>query len=385
MKENTKLIIKFLGKEANLFELERLGEIIEEHKTKKLFDHFVKIHYLLSFSMKKYDVDNAKKSFKESVKKNGRKHFFRRIKKIGIAASIVLLVALTIFISHKNAQTSTINGAKKNIQAGTDRAILTLENGNRIVLEEGREYESDRVRGNGKSLKYYQNDTVDKISYNFLTVPRGGQFQLILPDGTKIWLNSDSKLKYPVNFKKNGPREIELLYGEVFLQVSPSYEHNGAEFNLISSGQSIQVLGTEFNLKSYSDEDLVKTTLLEGSISIQIDDYATVLNPHQQSVYNTESKEIEVQKIDVSQEISWIKGLFAFDTESLQTIMKTLARWYNVDIIFESANLKEFIFTGILERSSSIEDILNHIEASGEGKLKFVIDDRTILIQENIK
>ncbi|WP_419211106.1 FecR family protein [Maribacter sp. X9] len=385
MKQKIRLIVKFLGREANLFELERLGILIEKRKGKKAFKQLVKIHYILSLTMKKYDVEKAKEVFKQRVRKDANKRNLSFFVKAGLAASILFLFSISLFDFIGKGQTSEINKVKHNIETGTDRAILTLENGNQMVLEKGQEYESEIAKGDGKSLSYQQVSKENNFPYNYLTIPRGGQFKLKLSDGTLIWLNSDTKLKYPVNFKKNGPREIELLYGEVFLKVSPSSEHNGSSFNLISRGQIVQVLGTEFNVRSYADEALIKTTLLEGSVSIDAQGVSTLLEPNQQSIYNDKLEEIEVKKVDASQEIAWVNGLFAFDTQSLSDIMKTLARWYNVEVVFESASLKEFVFTGILERSSSIDDVLSHIEASSEEKLKFIIDDRTILIQAYVK
>ena len=385
MKKKIKLIIKFLGREANLFELERLGKIIEKRKAKNEFDKLVKIHYLLSFGMKHYDVNEAKSNFRSNIVKNKKRHLFKSIQKVGIAASVLLLVGITIFYSKRDHQASEETTVQAPIKAGTDRAILTLDNGDQIVLEEGKQYISEKVNGNGKSLKYQTKNNETVTSYNYLTIPRGGQFELTLPDGTRVWLNSDTKLKYPVSFKNNKPREVELVYGEVFLKVSPSSKHNGSVFNLISNEQVVQVLGTEFNVRAYADEDEIKTTLLEGSVSIKRDIQNTLLKPNQQSIFNLASNNIEIKKVNAAQEISWVNGLFTFDTESLEEIMKTLARWYDVEVVFESANLKEFVFTGILERSSSINDILKHVEASSEGNLKFIASDRTIIIQEPMK
>src|SRR5690606_15918047 len=128
-------------------------------------------------------------------------------------------------------------------------------------------------------------------------------------------------------FPGNRPREVELLYGEIYLKVSPSSEHNGAPFNLLTKGQKIQVLGTEFNVRYYADEDFIKTTLVEGSVTVTSDKEEKHLKPHFQSLIKKGSGNIEIHKVDVSQEISWMEGLFTFDDQSLDHIMRTLARW----------------------------------------------------------
>ncbi|WP_405383071.1 FecR family protein [Maribacter sp. LLG6340-A2] len=383
MKNKARLIIKFLNREANMSDLQKLDKVIDKKKPKRVFTELVEIHYLLSISMKMYDSEKAKNTFKEQIFKDLREKRRNRFKKLAIAASFTLFIALLQFNSGGEIAEPEVVASEKVIEAGTDKAILTLDNGDQIVLEEGLEYNSDKVQGNGKSLEYKKSETSDSSSYNYLSVPRGGQFKLKLPDGTLVWVNSDSKLKYPTAFNKNRPREVELVFGEVFLEVSPSEKNNGTPFHLITKGQKVQVLGTQFNVRSYTNEKFVKTTLVEGSVAISDGTRESLLKPNQQSIYNKENGDTSVKEVDAMQEVSWVSGLFSFDTESLGEIMNSLARWYDVEIAFESAELKNFTFTGILERSSSIDTILYHIEESSEGKIKFVINNDTIIIQKN--
>ena len=219
------------------------------------------------------------------------------------------------------------------------------------------------------------------MPYNILTVPRGGKFFINLSDGSKVWLNSDSQLKYPIKFTDGKAREIELLYGEAFFEISPSENHNGSAFNVFTKSQKINVLGTKFNIKAYNEDKFITTTLVEGNVSVQKGEFIKKLNPEQQAKVNFESNEIQIYDVDVSQEISWMSDLFSFNEASLEFIMESLSRWYDVEVVWKTGLQKNFIFTGILERSKSIEDIFNIIEKTSEGELKFEINDKTILIK----
>ena len=194
-------------------------------------------------------------------------------------------------------------------------------------------------------------------------------------------MNSDSQLKYPIKFTDGKAREIELLYGEAFFEISPSENHNGSAFNVFTKSQKINVLGTKFNIKAYNEDKFITTTLVEGNVSVQKGEFIKKLNPEQQAKVNFESNEIQIYDVDVSQEISWMSDLFYFNEASLEFIMESLSRWYDVEVVWKTGLQKNFIFTGILERSKSIEDIFNIIEKTSEGELKFEINDKTILIK----
>jgi transmembrane sensor len=195
-------------------------------------------------------------------------------------------------------------------------------------------------------------------------------------------LNSDSKIKYPVKFIKGEKRKVELLYGEAFFDVSPSQNNNGSEFIVSTKTQKINVLGTKFNIKAYSEDDIITTTLVEGKVKVGNGKNQILLGPNQQSKVNSNSPVINVSDVDVSQQISWINGLFSFNDTSLEDIMYTLSRWYDLEFIFKSANQKDFIFSGILERTKSIDDILLIIEkTSSSNEINFEINNKIIIIE----
>src|SRR5690606_5806053 len=232
--------------------------------------------------------------------------------------------------------------------------------------------EAGKAKGNGDELVYTregkENDSENEPLYNYLTIPRGGQFFVQLSDGTQVWLNSESKLKYPVKFQSGKTREVELVYGEAYFKVSPSTGHNGSRFHVLTKFQEVDVLGTEFNIKAYSQEDEVTTTLVEGKVEIQKGNISKILRPNQQSIILSDTQAIAVQAVDVSQEISWMHGMFSFDEAFLKEIMTVLSRWYDVEVIFESAEPKNFVFTGIIGRAESIGNILCIIEGASVGQ-----------------
>lgn len=308
---------------------------------------------------------------------------------MGVAASIVLLVGAAFFKWGGSEPKVEVEQrvAPKVIEAGSNKAVLTLANGNQVALEKGKKYQDGKVKSDGSELVYAKTAATEaknnekKLKYNYLTIPRGGQFFVELSDGTQVWLNSDSKLKYPVEFQKNETRRVELEYGEAYFKVSPSTVHNGSEFHVLTKSQEIGVLGTEFNVKAYNGEDEIATTLVEGRVKIQKDGLSKILKPNQQSITRSDTGSIAIAEIDVSQETSWIKGLFTFNEKSLGDIMTILSRWYDVEVVFENAEQKNFVFTGIIERAESVEYILKLIEATSEAQVQFQINNKTIIIK----
>ena len=284
--------------------------------------------------------------------------------KYAVAASIVLLISITFLIKKEKIE-EVVNPiiTNNNIQIGTDKATLTLEDGTLVALEKGKQYISDNLESNGEEIIYNSQTTANKeIAYNYLTIPRGGQYQVKLSDGTVVWLNSESQLKYPVNFIEGETREIELVYGEAYFDVSPSENHNGDRFKVLNKGQEVEVLGTEFNIKAYKDENSIYTTLVEGKVTVTANQNRSTLNPDQQAVLNIATRKIEIIQVDTYSEIAWKRGLFSFKNKNLKDISKVLSRWYDVDFIFEDKSLEQIEFKGVLSKNQNIEEILTLIK-----------------------
>ena len=379
------ILVKYLSKEANIDEIEELDRWLIKKGNMTIFNSYVQTDYFTSIFMTKYDLQMAKSKIHKRIRLIEKRNKLERYKKIAFAASIILLVGISLFNQFYFNETIIIRDP---IVIGTDKAVLTLENGDQVILEKGQKFQNKTVNSDGKELSYSiknrssSNFKNEKIASNFLTIPRGGQFSLNLEDGTKVLLNSDSKIKYPVKFIKGKKRQVELLYGEAFFDVSSSQNNDGSEFIVSTKTQKINVLGTKFNIKAYNEDNIITTTLVEGKVKVENGRNQILLSANQQSKVDSNSPDISVSDVDVSQQISWINGLFSFNDTSLEDIMHTLSRWYDLEFIFKSANQKKFIFSGILERTKSIEDILLIIEkTSRSNEINFEVNNKTIIIE----
>ncbi len=299
----------------------------------------------------------------EEVKVVAIKPFYSTtIFKLAIAASISILIAIPLLFNKNTVVEENKSTLVNNtIAIGSNKAMLTLGNGTVVLLGKGKSYSTGNIKSNGEQLVYNSNNK-SEIANNFLTIPRGGQFFVQLADSTKVWLNSESQLKYPLAFVDGETRQVELLYGEAYFEVSPSTKHKGSRFKVKTQTQNVEVIGTEFNIKAYKDETNIYTTLVKGKVAISNATTKQFLAPNQQSNFNLQSNDIAIASVDVYNEISWKKGLFVFKSMPLKSIMKVLSRWYDVDVAFADANLGNVKFNGVLDKNQKIEDILTTIK-----------------------
>ncbi|PNW29879.1 FecR family protein [Formosa algae] len=285
------------------------------------------------------------------------------------AAVIALGLMTTIYFSQNNdLNRNDISPiiVDNQIEPGIDKAILTLESGETIQLVKDVKYKAKNLQTNGEELVYDEDANTEinpeAIAYNYLTIPRGGQFKITLADGTQVWLNSESKIKYPIHFIPGETRVVELVYGEAYFDVSSSTKHHGARFQVVNTAQTVEVLGTEFNIKAYKDESSVYTTLVEGKVLVRSEGVVQNLIPNQQSKLQTSTNTLAVSQIDVYNEIAWKEGVFNFEDKSLKDIMTVLSRWYDIDATFETKSLETQRFNGALKKNYSIETILSILQ-----------------------
>jgi len=285
-------------------------------------------------------------------------------KLMAMAASLLLLISISLFISKTNPlKIETPAVAHKEILIGSDKATLTLEDGSVIALEKGKSYTQGNASSNGEKLIYNSKDAKPAaIANNYLTIPRGGQFFVQLADSTKVWLNSESQLKYPVAFIDGETRQVELVYGEAYFEVSPSTKHKGSRFKVKTQSQNVEVIGTEFNIKAYKDETTIYTTLVKGIVAVSNASKKQILAPNEQSRITDYNGNIAVSDVDVYNEISWRKGLFVFKGMPLKDIARVLSRWYDADIVFADPALGNVKFNGVLNKNQKLEDILTTIK-----------------------
>lgn len=298
------------------------------------------------------------------------------------AAAVLLMLAFSTwyFRSRPAEQQITKTRILKNDAVpGGNKAILTLANGTKIILNE---------ISNGKIAKQ-GNTNVNKIQdghllyqlsgdsskalpeYNTISTPKAGQYQVTLPDGSKIWLNSISSITFPTVFTGN-ERKVTIT-GEVYFEVAKNREK---PFLVNTKGQTVQVLGTHFNINAYNDEDKIKTTLLEGSIKITANNSSKVLVPGQQAeVANNRIRIIDNSNIEAA--VAWKNGYFVFDNADLPTLMRQLSRWYDVNIIY-NGNTGDHEFVGEIKRSSNLSNVLKILAVSG---VHFKIENKNLYIQ----
>lgn len=381
-----KICVKYLMHEANLEELEFLENWLQKPNNKQLFANYIKVNYAMDMNLYPIDTESAKKDYLERIRIDIRSQKKRKLlKTVRYAAAAILIIALastfllrdTIFNGKIESTTPII--VNNQIEPGIDKATLTLETGETVALEKGTQFKTQNATSNGEEI-IYDNSTSHELVYNYLTIPRGGQFQMTLSDGTRVWLNSETQLKYPVSFTDGESRQVELVYGEAYFDVSPSNEHKGSDFKVYHSQQEIQVLGTQFNIKAYKDETNIYTTLVEGKVVVNYQGKTQSLSPGLQSDLNSLTNMLSVSAVNVYNEVSWKEGIFSFHRKSLKDIMTVLSRWYDMDVTFVDLDLGNVGFNGVLTKDQKIEDILDNIKSFGVIK-SYEINDKKVILK----
>ncbi|HJT74604.1 MAG TPA: FecR domain-containing protein, partial [Chitinophaga sp.] len=289
------------------------------------------------------------------------------------AAAAVLLVLLGSGIWYwlsREDKKPVIVESNTDIAPGGNKAVLTLAGGQTIVLDNAvngtiSQQGNARISKQGGHLIYDATVGSAGIGYNTLSIPRGGQYQLTLPDGTQVWLNAASSIRYPVTFAGNERRVY--VTGEAYFEVRPASRQPFIVEVRTSSGtaEEVQVLGTHFNINAYEDEPHIATTLLEGKISVARTGTGApaILAPGQQAQLNKQLKVIS--KADVEQAMAWKNGLFRFDGVDLKTVMRQLARWYDLDIRYEPGAPVNELFNGEMQRNLNLSQVINGLDGMG--------------------
>ncbi|TXD45796.1 FecR family protein [Polaribacter sp. IC073] len=363
----SKLLIKQKLKvltDAEKLQLKKLKKeypISKEIKIEELVDRIE--------SYSKINEDKAWKLIEGNIQNKISKPVFRLFNTswYKYAATVIIILTTAYFLNDVVFKESIIDTSvivnTSTISSGTDKAIVTLEDGSQVTLEKGKEVQIQNANSNGEEIIYVAGKQNSKeLVYNYLTIPRGGQFFIKLSDGTQVWLNSESQLKYPVTFIEGQIREVELVYGEAYFDVTPSSENKGFKFRVINKSQEIEVLGTEFNVKAYRDENAIYTTLVEGSVAVKFENTQQNLTPNQQSSFNPSTSAFKITHVDAYNETSWKDGVFCFERKPLKDIMKVLSRWYDMDVVFEDTSLETVKFFGVLAKGQDIEEILKTIK-----------------------
>lgn len=365
----------------NIKEFHKWIKSSNEHR--KTSDIWFKYHWIkrsLEF-IEQYDATN---SWNKLLKKRARRQIRRIIYTSGaIAASFLIIFTLsyTLFshkVSNKEIVLSTVKDSFP--ETGSRKAILILDDGQTIDLgiKEGKITNEKgtivAISKANESLTYTTNkkEIKKEIKYNTLTVPRGGEYQLTLSDGTKVWLNAESSLRYPVCFYDK--REVTLT-GEAYFEVAKDSKH---PFIVHSANNSIEVLGTKFNVSAYPDNNM-QTTLAEGKVKVSNSNLSVILLPNQQATIQ-ESGNINIKDVNAQLFISWAQGVYEFRQTDLQSIAAQLSRWYDVDISFKNEGLKQKLFAGVIFRNNELSFAIEVIEDISN--VKFIRDNNKIYVME---
>lgn len=297
-------------------------------------------------------------------------------------AAVTLLCLSAGLMLHLTTQTKvndhTVYISTNDIDPGSNKAVLTLANGTKIDLTAtgaglmAQQQDTRIVKTADGVLQYENGQAADGPAVlNSIAIPRGGQYQLILPDGSKVWINSQSTLKYPTAFNGDN-REVELT-GEAYFEIA----HNAAKpFRVLSAGQVVQVLGTHFNISSYAGS-VMQTTLLQGSVLITNTAGGSnrKLNPGQQATLNGSG--IALAAIDTENSIAWKNGQFKFENTDISTVVQQLERWYNVDITYRGPAGKKFY--GSISRTVKLSTVLNMLQVTSH--LNYKIEGRSVSLE----
>jgi len=303
-----------------------------------------------------------------------------------IAATIVLISGMAIYFyihSHRSQNLSLAEAiVENNIIPGTKKAILTLGNGHQLVLDSTRqgvvaqEADVEIHKSADGSISYETGHTAAKseaLTYNSIVIPRGAHYNLTLPDGTKVHLNSESSLKYPSKFKMD-VRNVELI-GEAYFQVA----HNEKQpFYVKTAHQVTKVLGTEFTISAYRDAVIFKTILVNGSVKVTKPSGQSVLiRPGQVAINDIHVQHFSVETADLDESLAWHNGYFLFTNEGIQSIMKKVGRWYDVDVEYKG-DVSDKKFGGVFQRSKSLTQLLDSFKQTGI--IDFKIEGRRVIV-----
>lgn len=338
--------------------------------------HYFDVYYT-GEETREVDSEGAWDEFVAYTGKSSRKLLWKKV--VGYAAAVIILlgVGFTYWMSDNGVEQPKTVAVNQPLKPGTMKAFLIFNSGEHIALTDSsvleqvvEEYKQKMVASQGQGM------LLEKEEYNTLIIPRGGEYNLVLADGTSVKLNADSKLSFPDKFI--GKERRVRLEGEALFHVAKDSEH---PFIVETENGEIEVLGTVFNVNAYPDEEFVQTTLVEGKVAFQgagmLD--ALVITPGEQVTYDKETREADVAKVDTEIYTAWAEGKWIIEGERLENIMKQLARWYDVKVFYQNPQVKDLVFTGDLEKYNNCEVVLNIISMTTN--VVFEVKDKTITVK----
>ena len=307
---------------------------------------------------------NQQKAWVKISQKTYRKSKMRYTRILRYAAVFICLISVSVYFLYPNKPEEKIEIAELFLEPISPKAILQNEQDERISLP-GQCYS---IKDSTSHKKQLETSEILRIY-----VPKGGEFELVLADGTRIWMNSETELKFPRTFTGD-KRQVELVTGEAYFDVR---KDKAKPFIVRNKDLDLTVLGTQFNIQNYSDEHEIITTLVEGAVQLSAN--KTVLHPGEQATYNKTTRETQVEMVDTELFTAWREGRLIFKSTRLEIVLKQLSRWYDVKFEYEEEGLKDLIFSGKMKKYDNGNVILGILKATG--KIDFIQQDSVIHVK----
>lgn len=376
--DDASLIKKSLIKDLSDKEQKELDQLLDDQFLQDVYKELSDRGYLKKQFME-YEKYSSKKAYREFKERRGHSGRIRIVRWVAVVAAVwVLALGVTLWMTFgKKENVAPLPVASKIIPAGEKKATLTLADGTEVHVEE---ITAQILQEKGMNIEYRNGEIVyhkseektTEVVYNKLEVPRGGECMIKLDDGTKVWVNAETKLKYPVAFV--GDRREVVLEGEAFFDVAK----NEKPFIVKTSFGDVRVLGTAFGISAYASEPESYTTLVRGKVSVEREGgKPVVILPGEQVVTSKDGKMMK-QKVDVEEFVGWKDGIYVFKEKSLGEIMKTLERWYNISVDFQDKSLVDLPFTGNLKRYDDINVFFDALTRTGD--MKYRVEGNQVIL-----
>ena len=324
-----------------------------------------------------YDAGGAWQVVQQKAARRRRKRLTRVYR---VAVSVVIIFGVAIAFLLREEATTVVPVVKvEEITPGRSMAKLTVASGDVYHLDSLHQVDliTSLAENNGKEVVFIDRQLEEgerEIKYNKVEIPRGGEYQIVLGDGTRVYLNAQTELRFPESFA-NSEQRLVYLSGEAYFEVT---KNPSKPFVVQCKDYAVKVLGTSFNVNSYEGDETSKTTLATGKVEIDMDGKQTILNPGQQAIIK--NGEVNVKEVDVEVYTTWMFDNFRFQSESIQEIMTKLSRWYAIDVFYMNESVRNYHFTGYLPRYAKIADVLELLSLTTN--IKFDVEGKTVIVME---
>jgi len=390
----TELVYKYLNNQLTFSQYQELWRLLNEHpdeeplteELQKLWEASKTENPLIPDHVWDEKMRHIRQKLAEKTRPetNHSSSFIRFSRYRWAAAAVVILIIISsvFYLVNRNVQDTVAKNTAPQFQSdrlpGGDRAVLTLADGSFIVLDSAgngvlaKQGNTEIIKNKDGQLVYTGSDAPsEEVAYNLLQTPRGGQYNITLPDGSKVWLNAASSLKYPVVFKGK-ERRVEIT-GEAYFEIARDISR---PFKVQLNQMEVEVLGTHFNINGYNDEEAVRTTLLEGRVKLITADQDSYLKPGQQAQLKPSGEFKILNDVNLEETIAWKDGNFQFENSDIYSVMRQLSRWYDVEVSYEGSINKHFI--GGISRDVKLSQVLSMLQQTAE--VNFKIEGKKVIV-----